>query len=162
MNRFRFAARFAFALAALIGLTGRASAGEQVPLKGTFDAVSVQTPVPGGVHDEITGSGQASHLGHFDLVVSATVDLATRTGMGTFTLIAANGDTLTATFTGASSPTATPGVFLITENATITGGTGRFAGATGSFVSQRLFAPATHAVTGAFEGTVSSPGANHR
>ena len=161
MNRFRFAVRFAFALVALVGLAAnRAAAGEQVPLTGTFDAVSAQTPAAGGVHDEITGSGQASHLGQFDVVVSATVDLATRTASGTYTLVAANGDMLTATFTGVSRPTATPGVFLITETATITGGTGRFGGATGSFVAQRLFEPATHTVTGTIEGAVSSPGAN--
>jgi hypothetical protein len=165
MTRYRFAVRFAFALVALLGLAvaaSRASAGEQVPFKGTFDAVSAQTPIPPVVHDEITGEGQATHLGRFDVVVSATVDLATRTGMGTYTFVAANGDTLTATFTGASQPTATPGVFLITENATITGGTGRFAGATGGFVVERLFEPATHAVTGRIAGTVSSPGANKR
>jgi hypothetical protein len=47
------------------------------------------------------------------------------------------------------------------ETATITGGTGRFAGATGSFTTERLFDTVTLTTTGSFEGTISSPGAGN-
>ena len=75
------------------------------------------------------------------------------------TFTAANGDTLTAGFTGQGTPTTDPVVFSIVETATITGGTGRFAGATGSFIVTRSFSFATNLTTGSIEGTISSPGA---
>lgn len=55
-----------------------------------------------------------------------------------------------------------PGVLSIRETATITGGTGRFAGATGSFTAERVFNIATSITTGSFEGAISSPGASKR
>ena len=83
------------------------------------------------------------------------MNFVTKTAVGTYEFTAANGDTLTANFTGKSSPTATPGVILIVETATISGGTGRFAGATGSFVCERLLDAATLASIGSFEGTIT-------
>ena len=55
-----------------------------------------------------------------------------------------------------------PGVLSVLDTATITGGTGRFAGATGSFTVERVFVMATSEITGSFEGTISSPGASKR
>ena len=43
------------------------------------------------------------------------------------------GDTITGTFSGRADTTATPGTFAVMENFVITGGTGRFVGATGTF-----------------------------
>lgn len=67
-----------------------------------------------------------------------TVNLATATGAGTYTFTAAKGDHLNATFTRRSD-TAAP-IFAIEEVVTITGGTGRLAGATGQFTSSRALA----------------------
>ena len=163
MKRFNSTATFALVLFASLALVRAAAAGDQVPLKGSFEGTSARTPLdPPFVQDVITASGQATHLGRFDLVATAVVNLPTRSAIGTYEFVAANGDTLTATFTGASEPTATPGVILITETATITGGTGRFAGASGNFVVERLFAPASGETTGSIVGTVSSPGSNKK
>ena len=147
----------ALAVVSMMSFAAPAVAGDQVPLKGSFDGQSVQTPDGAAVHDEITSTGNATHLGQFDMVISATVNRPF--GAGTIVLVAANGDTLTATFTGIAVPSGTPGVVLIQEHATITGGTGRFAGATGSFDIERLFVPATGAVTGTIDGSISSVGA---
>jgi len=49
-------------------------------------------------------------------------------------------------------------VVRIVEEATITGGTGRFAGATGSFTTVRLYDPVAGTTSGSFEGTISTPG----
>jgi hypothetical protein len=86
------------------------------------------------------------------------VNTTNRTSTGTYEFTAPNGDTLTAGFTGQASLTA-PGVLSIVETATITGGTGRFADATGNFTVERLFNQVTGLTTGSFEGTISSPGA---
>jgi hypothetical protein len=130
-----------------------------VPFRGNFEGGLTRTPLdPPFVLDELESAGQASHLGQFELLITAVVNTTTRTAIGTYEFIAAHGYTLTAEFTGSSAPTATPGIILITEVATITGGTGRFADASGSFIAERLFDTTTGATVGTIEGTVSSPG----
>ena len=52
---------------------------------------------------------------------------------GTFDWFAANGDEISGTFEGYLCPTETPGVYDNHETAEVTGGTGRFANATGHF-----------------------------
>jgi hypothetical protein len=148
----------ALAVVALLGFTRPAAAGDQVPVTGSFNGQSVQTPILPLIHDEITATGRASHLGQFEMVISATVDPVARTGAGTVVIVAANGDTLTGTLAGVSSPTPTPGVIEIVETVTITGGTGRFADASGSLTIDRLFDRGTGAVTGTIDGSISSPG----
>jgi phage-related minor tail protein len=98
------------------------------------------------------------HLGRFTVEIPHVVNTTNRTSTGTYEFTAANGDRLTAGFTGQATLTA-PGVLSIVETATITGGTGRFADATGSFIVERLFNQVTGLTSGSFEGTISSPGA---
>ena len=74
---------------------------------------------------------------------------------------AANGDTIDTTIAGSSEPTGTPRVFRITEINTITGGTGRFANAKGSFIVDRLTDLNTGLTSGSFHGTITSPGSAH-
>ena len=139
-------------------LAGGVAAGKEVPFKGRLEGVVTITPLtPPSASVLIEGTGTATHLGRFTVEVPHLVNQAARTGAGTYEFTAANGDTLTADFTGEATLTS-PGVLSIAETATITGGTGRFAGATGSFSSQRLFHTATLTTTGSFEGTISSPG----
>jgi hypothetical protein len=109
---------------------------------------------------EVDATGEATHLGQYELVAHAIVAVndPTRTAIGTFQFVAADGDTLTGVLTGISTPTATPGVNHIVETATITGGTGRFAGATGRFTTDRLIDLVTLLTIGSFEGTISTAG----
>src|SRR5262249_5971036 len=86
------------------------------------------------------------------------VNRATMTATGTYQFVAANGDTLTASFSGKATPTATRGVLSIVEAATITGGTGRFAGATGGFTCVRWFNTVAGTTAASFNGTTSAPG----
>jgi hypothetical protein len=140
---------------------GPAAAGDKLPFKGKFEgALTERIPLtPPTFHDRFDMTGTATHLGNFDLVEEVVVDFGTvpPTGAGTSTFVAANGDTLVADAIGHSSPVE-PGVVLITEHAVITGGTGRFAGATGSFTVERLFNLVTFETVGSFEGTISKPG----
>jgi hypothetical protein len=142
-------------------LIGRVAAGKEVPFKGSLEGVVTRTPLaPPFVSVLIEGTGNATQLGRFTVENAHLVNTATRTAIGSYEFTAANGDTLTADFTGQASLTETPGVLSVVETATITGGTGRFAGATGSFTVERLFDANTLLTTGSFKGTISSPGAS--
>jgi len=137
---------------------GQPATAATVPFKGTFEGSQTTTPLdPPRAFSVVSATGTATHLGRFTLEIPHTVNFATRTGDGTYTFTAPNGDTLTATFTG-TADTSTP-IFAIEEHATITGGTGRFAGAAGTFTAHRLFDPVNGTTTGSFEGTISAPGA---
>jgi hypothetical protein len=81
------------------------------------------------------------------------INLPTRHSMGAATFTAANGDTLTATVEGQATP-ASPGVLSIVEVYSITGGTGRFADATGSFTLHSTANQATGVSSGTFSGAI--------
>ncbi len=157
MQRFSFAAGFVLAGLILLGMTCPISAGDQVPFNGTLDGDQFRTPLDDPfVLDQFYMTGNSTQLGEYDLLIEATVNTAMRTASGRYYFVAANGDELTAEFEGSSMPTATPGVILIMEIATIDGGTGRFAGATGSFVCERLFEIASATSVGTYTGTISN------
>jgi hypothetical protein len=150
------AALVAFAL--VLTLAGPVAAGTQVPFKGSLSGTVTVTPLSPPIASVlIEATGNAAQLGRFTLEIPHTVNQAIRVGEGTYEFTAANGDTLTADFTGTATLVA-PGVLSTSETATITGGTGRFEGATGSFTAERTFFVATGTTTGSFEGTISSPG----
>jgi hypothetical protein len=157
MKRFNLAARLTLMLVAMLALVRPVAAGEQVPFKGSLDGVVTHTAVdPQTDAVLVEATGNATQLGAFALSVPHFVNTPTRTAAGIYEFTAANGDRITARFTGVASPTATPGVIAIVETATITGGTGRFTGATGSFVTQRLYDRIAGTTTGSFEGTISN------
>ena len=148
------AALFAFA----VTFVGASSAGEQTTFKGSLGGTVTVTPVnPPIASVLIEATGNATKLGRFTLEVPHVVNQAVRVGAGSYIFTAANGDTLTASFTGVGTLIA-PGVLSTTETATITGGTGRFADATGSFTAHRTFFITEGRTVGSFEGTISSPG----
>ena len=148
------AALFAFA----VTFVGASSAGAQTTFKGSLEGTVTVTPVnPPIASVLIEATGNATKLGRFTLEVPHVVNQAVRVGAGSYIFTAANGDTLTASFTGVGTLIA-PGVLSTTETATITGGTGRFADATGSFTAHRTFFITEGRTVGSFEGTISSPG----
>lgn len=156
--QYSYAASLALAVLVVLGLAGPAPAGEQGPFKGSFEGDVTVTPLaPPFVMVDVEAAGEATHLGKFTLDIPHVVNRATRTAIGTYGFTAANGDTLTADFSGVAVLIA-PGILYIEETATITGGTGRFAGATGSFTSERLYDTVAGTTIGSFAGTVSAPG----
>jgi hypothetical protein len=142
-----------------------AAAQKQVPFKGSLQGHETDTPEggppPTTVNIDGSATGIATLVGQFSFSYQLTVTLATGTATGSAQLIAANGDSIFTTVAGSSEPTATPGVLSITEIDTITGGTGRFAGAQGSFTVERLVNQATGFTSGSVHGTIASPGAAH-
>jgi len=156
----RSAAAFVLTVLAVVAIARPAPAGNQVPFNGSLEGVVTRTPID-PVFDAVLvdATGSATQLGQFTLAIPHVVNHTNGTAVGTYEFTAANGDTLIAVFTGQATPTSTPDVLYIVETATILGGTGRFAGATGGFVCERLFDRIAGTTTGSFEGTISSPGA---
>ncbi|MBE0544779.1 MAG: hypothetical protein IH623_25860 [Verrucomicrobia bacterium] len=139
-----------FLTAALAG----PGAEKAVPFKGTLQQVEshvVQFPV---VAAEAIASGNATHLGRYTMASEFEVNLLTFTGSGFADFIAANGDSLFTEVTGQASPTDNTDFLIIVETYTVTGGTGRFAGATGSFTVKRLLDTVTKVSVGSFDGTI--------
>jgi hypothetical protein len=137
-----------------------AAAGEQVPFRGTFlgQTVSAEPAGPGVVFVVTEGAGRATHLGRYTMISPHFSHLNTGFAEGQQIFTAANGDSVTADFAGFFQPT--PDGLLVGElHATITGGTGRFEGASGSYFFDILFDPATFTSVAVIDGTISSPGA---
>ena len=113
-------------------------AADFVPLKGRF---------AGGGADF---SGNFTHIGAFQGVV----DLGASTAVWT----AANGDTITNQTTAfVLVEEVSPAVFRYEQSLVITGGTGRFANATGSATATGLINVVTGAYDGVVTGTISRP-----
>ena len=142
--------------------TSSALTGHEVAFRGVVAGVETDDGGFPLVTIQGRGIGFATHLGAFTYTNPHVVDLTTRHGCGSFTVTAANGDTVTADGCGdATIVSGTPpnAILSIAETATITGGTGRFANATGSFTVARIFNGSTGRFVGSFRGTISSSGA---
>ena len=125
----------------------------ETPFKGTLNAVETSHLVFPIASVDREGTGTATHLGKYTEHATLQVNVLTGSSTGAATFTAANGDTLTASITGQSTPTS-PGVLSIVEVYTITGGTGRFAGATGTLTLESTLNLATEASTGTFSGAI--------
>ena len=162
-----------------------AACGDQMPIAPTPSASArsalTETPLSKGAHLPFSGSfttktkgeetfpiltitgtaeGTATHLGRFTAKIAEVVDMLTATGKGTFDFTAANGDQLFTTTSGAEDQFIPPDTSHVTMVATIVGGTGRFAGATGTFTIRRVdkidFVAGEATGTGSFvEGHIS-------
>ena len=135
-----------------------AAAQTQVPFKGTFQGNDTVTPPT--LTQSVTGIGTL--VGQFSSTTVLT--LTAFGGTGSAHWIAANGDSIDTTFVASAIPGDV--VFTVTEIHAITGGTGRFSGAQGTFTVHRthivaLSADGTHVTFGWFEGTITFPRATH-
>ena len=149
-----------------VALAVPAGAQELVPFKGTIqqgqDVDIAGGPPPITVVVAASGTGTGTLVGQLSFTQVTTVNFANNTSAGSGQWIAANGDSIYTTVFGAHAVVdPTRGVITITEINTITGGTGRFAGAQGSFTVVRVANLVTLAFSGSFFGTISSPGAAH-
>ena len=153
---------FAFVFGLMFAAQPAAQAGPQVPFKAKFSLdADVAVDEFGIATVTSEGSGLATHLGAFSQrSLSETVSLVTGQGVATHEFTAANGDTIVISFNLQLIPTS-PTSFDIVGVWEITGGTGRFTGAsgTGTYAGAAAFTGATTAVA-AFEmkGKISSVG----
>jgi hypothetical protein len=138
-----------------VSLASVASAvAAETPFKGKVNAVETVAVAPPTLSVTRDGTGTATHLGRFTEHITLQVNIPTSHAIGLATFTAANGDTLTATVSGQATPTTTPGVVSIVEVYTITGGTGRFADATGTFTLRSTLNQSTGVSSGTFSGAI--------
>ena len=140
-----------------------AGAADRVPYGDAYQAHLVSV---NGADQVFAGGGTGTQLGKFTNTILVHVgDPAPGSSLlpisGTVTVIAANGDTLVSSFVGfedlASAPNGGP--LHLFGSQVIIGGTGRFAGATGSLTFSGLdYGDGSVSVT--TEGTISSVGSN--
>lgn len=134
------------------------AAGErELLLKGSVQATETQQGAPPKFQVNLNGSGNATQLGLFTYNVQAELTVPALSATKSATFVAADGSTLLAKGTGQGTPTGTPGVISIVETMTITGGTGRFEGASGNITIQRLVNRATFESFGTIDGLIVLP-----
>ncbi len=123
----------AFILCAIATVSAQSQqlASAEVPFKGAW-ATEFQSNVVGPIaYITVTGQGRASHLGKSTASTpNQQVNLVTGEGTATYTLTGANGDTVVIEMEALT--TNVPGGVTFAGSYTVTGGTGRFAQATGS------------------------------
>jgi hypothetical protein len=117
-----------------IGMLGsQVQARGAVPFSATIDTqVAPAGPCgPTCLMLNISGSGQALHLGRTTMDGPSQIDFATGGQSGTSTFTAADGSTLTIAFDGSFIPGAGPGDATFSGAWTVTSGTARFASVSG-------------------------------
>ena len=157
-------------IAVFISATTPASASDQVPFNGTVSGyVETQEPVDQcTLHAHVINFGNATQLGAFtgtaEFYPNFCEDPPNVTYTGSSHLFAANGDELSGTFEGYLSPTGTPGVYDNHETSDVTGGTGRFTGATGHWESGGQIDFTTEPISFSLptQGWISTVGSNRR
>jgi hypothetical protein len=125
----------------------------ETPFKGTFTAVETNQLVFPILSVDREGTGTATYLGKYTEHATFQVNVLTLSGTGPATFTAANGDTLSASGVGQATRIG-PTLLSIVEVYTITGGTGRFADATGTFTLERTLDQATGVSSGTFSGVI--------
>ena len=143
-----------------LALPIQAAASAQVPLKGADSGSFTLTPdgCGAGIFAVVVDdSGHATHLGAYAYHSNECFNGATGEFAGTFTMTAANGDTISGTYAGTVVSVVGDLGFYEQDNV-ITAGTGRFAGASGGFHLSGIANLATLESSQRLSGTVSSPG----
>lgn len=147
------------------GGDARPRIGMDLPLRGSFTLESTGTvncpPTCPPTTLQIVGSGRgtASLLGRFTLTSVDNVDIVANTATGTFNLVAADGSELLTTTAGVENELVPPNISHVTLAATIVGGTGRFAAASGAFTIRMIsaidFVANTATASGSLDGAIS-------
>ena len=129
----------------------------RLPFKGTFQSTEVYVTISPMMSVSATGSGDATQLGQFTVNYELEVSLLDLSGTGTMYFASTNGDSIQAKGIGQAVPNRTPDMFNVVEIYTITGGTGRFSGASGTITMNRLLSITTGAAASTFEGYILMP-----
>jgi hypothetical protein len=146
-----------------VALSSPAVNAGRVPFNGTYEAHEVTTPFSDpslGFFSNGEGTLTSTALGPLAMFFNVLVDVATSDGVGRTRLIDANGDSIfTYSWGHGDLVSEDPPVSHITGIHIVTGGTGRYAGARGSFVEDRMLDLSTFDSSGTFNGVIIVRGA---
>jgi hypothetical protein len=145
---------FCLTLVMVAGSAVNTSAADAVVFRGMDMGTSsppASTADPNVVLTRDTAHGELTHVGRYNMTAQEFINSRTLaiTG-GQFTIVAANGDTLTGTYSGSGKVSTSPGVITYDVAGPITSGTGRFANASGVI----LFRGTADLVSGKFTDQV--------
>lgn len=155
---------FALALIFLVPLARTvvaAPAADRLPakttrllFKGTMQSNETYSTVSPMLYVTANGSGESTSLGTFTVSYHTEVNLLDFSEAETAHFAGSNGDSLQAKAAGQSIEDRTPGMYNVIEIYTITGGTGQFAGASGTFTLKRLVSRTVGVASSSFEGYI--------
>ena len=128
-----------------------------LPFKGTMQSTEAYSNVYPTMIVTATGSGEAPQIGRFALSYRLEWNFLDLSTTETAYFVTPNGDSLQAKAIGQAIEDRTPGMYNVMEIYTITGGTGRFAGASGTFTLKRLVSLTAGITTSTFEGYILIP-----
>jgi hypothetical protein len=129
----------------------------RIPFQGTLQSNESYRTIFPTLFVTARGSGEATLLGPITVHYQAEVNLSDLSQSGSVSLAGIDGDSLLATGAGQAIEDRTPGMFSVVENYMITGGTGRFARASGSLTWKRRVNRTAGVASSTFEGYVVLP-----
>ena len=139
-----------------LAVAGAASANTSVPFEASFSGTSSAT---GPSSFLVVLSGEATHLGKSSETVTVTLTPGPgpfcNTDIGSVVLTGANGDQIFEAVTATTCFNLSTGLVDLSGTATITGGTGRFEGASGTITVTGTINPATGENSTMEEGSIS-------
>lgn len=158
---------FAFALIFLIPMARTAFAA---PAAAAAPAIAVNVTrlsVRGIVHSTETystafptrwvtasGWGDVTELGRFTINYETEMNLLDLSGTESAHFVGSNGNSILVQGLGQATEDQTPGILKVIEIYTVTGGTGRFSGASGTLTLQRVVNLATGSTAGTLDGYI--------
>jgi hypothetical protein len=125
--------------------------------KGTLQSKETYSTVSPTMYVTGNGAGEATQLGPFTVSYHVEQNLLDLSGIESAHFAGANGDSLQAKGVGQAIEDRTPGMYNVIEIYTITGGTGRLSGASGTFTLKRLVSVTAGVATSTFEGYILLP-----
>ena len=153
-------------IAVMVAIPQLAGATSLLPFSARTSEVGTVVPCdPNFVCVSVTGTGSASRLGKISESAIFTIDPASvpapgcTTNTGTMTLTSGKGDQIMLTLNGTNC-TVDPTHGIALEAYVVTGGTGRYVGATGygtETVHMDNTNPAAQVIIATFKGTLSAP-----
>ena len=127
------------------------------PFKGTVQSTETSVTVFPTMSVTATGSGNATQIGPFTINYQVEINLLDLSGVESAEFTGTKGDSIRAEAVGQATENRTPGMLNVLEIYKITGGTGRFNGASGTFTLNRLVSVTTDAASSTFEGYILMP-----
>jgi hypothetical protein len=129
----------------------------RIPFKGTLQSNESYRTIFPTLFVTAKGSGEATLLGQITVHYMSEVNLSDLSQSGSVSFAGINSDSLLATGVGQAIEDRTSGMFSVVENYAITGGTGRFARASGTLTLKRRVSVTPGISSGSFEGYIVLP-----